>query len=175
MDVELIVYTIALFLFGIEIGLLMNTLFEKILNKSVEMISDNGTVLSKSKNLYDNYIPFQPNSKSNEGYDCTIRSLCAYYNINWHQAFEILFKFTKKNQIMFNNEECLKIFFTSNGFNTIDIQDKSLSFSEVCKIYTDQGYKQFFILGNNHIVCCKNGNILDSFDSRINKAYAVIL
>ena len=130
-------------------------------------------VIATNNRKYNNITLFQPNPVHSDGADCFIRALCKYYGKTWDEIYDILSLFAKTKKLILDNQKVVLSYFEENGFNTKLIEHKNISFSKACKTYSKQ-YDKFFLLGNNHIVCCENGVIYDSWDSRDLKVFYLI-
>ena len=123
---------------------------------------------------YNNIVStFQPNPIHQDGMDCFIRALCKYYNKSWDEVYDILSSFAKSKKLILDNQKVVLSYFEEHGFDVKLIEDKNISFSVACKRYSKQ-YDTFFLIGNNHIVCCDNDFIYDSWDSRCLKVFYLI-
>ena len=113
---------------------------------------------------------FNPNPKydgKNQGYkqiDCTVRSICAATGFSWEVVYLLLTKRGLKEFTMPHDMIVYRKVVESLGFDFVKkckkgeltVRDIATLSKKTKAIYLCKCF--------NHVVCCRDGNILDTFD-----------
>lgn len=114
---------------------------------------------------------YNPNPKyngNNKGWrqnDCTVRSLCAALNIDWIKSYNILCKSGLEECVMPHDMIAYNNAIKKLGFKLVKVcKDGELTVKNIC-ILSRKSNNTYLCKCHNHVVCCKNGIIMDTFDS----------
>ena len=108
---------------------------------------------------------FNGNKKGWKSVDCAVRSICAATGINWKSVYINLCKtgletFSMPHELYTYHRTITKI-----GFKLVKkCKDKELKVKDLVKISKSKNIT-YVCKVKNHYVCCKNGCILDTWDS----------
>lgn len=97
--------------------------------------------------------------------DCTVRSICAATGKGWHEVYKLLTEVGLAEYVMPNDMLAYKRVITELGFKSVK---KCKTGEKKVKDIANQSKKErkvFLCKVNNHVVCCKDGDILDTWDS----------
>ena len=114
---------------------------------------------------------FNPNPKhngTNRGWrqvDCTVRSICAATDMSWVQAYRLLTDIGLEEFTMPHDMIVYRKAIESLGFKSVKKCKKGeLTVKDVAAL-SKKTNAVYICKTNNHVVCCKDGIILDVFDS----------
>lgn len=114
---------------------------------------------------------FNPNPKydgKNQGYkqiDCTVRSICAATGLSWKVVYLLLSKCALKEFTMPHDMVVYRKTIESLGFNFVKKCKKGeLTVRDLANL--SKKTKTIYLCKcMYHVVCCRDGNVLDVFDS----------
>lgn len=111
------------------------------------------------------YIYYNPNPLGLSVGDCTIRALSCALDISWEQTYNLLAQLgfdmgdmPSSNRVW---SELLKI----NGFKKYQLPDTCPACYTIRDFCYDHPYGIYVVGTGEHVVCIKNGNYFDSWDS----------
>ena len=114
---------------------------------------------------------YNPNPKwngKNKGYkqiDCTVRSICAATNLSWVQAYKLLTKAGLEEYTMPHDMIAYTKVLHNLGFKTIKKCKKGELIVKDIVNLSKKNNNIYICKSSNHVVCCKNGVLLDTYDS----------
>jgi len=147
--------------------------FEKLLDRVNEL----GLKFMKLQNGNHRWNKYNPNPKSRNIGDCTLRSYCAAFNIDWDTAFDIASRIAKENSSMIQYVAD-KVLIEHFGC-TIDEEYKKKKANDrmtVNHFAMTHPYGTYVLHVRSHQVTVKNGEYWDSWDSgdkKVDKIYYV--
>ena len=120
---------------------------------------------------------YNPNPKSRNIGDCTLRSYCAAFDISWDKAFDIASKIAKENasMIQYVADKVLIDHFNceiDESFSKVKAKDRI----NVNNFAMTHPYGTYILHVRSHQVTVKNGEYWDSWDSgdkKVDKVYIV--
>lgn len=111
------------------------------------------------------YVYYNPNPLGLSVGDCTIRALSCALNISWEQTYDLLAQLgfdmgdmPSSNRVW---AELLKI----NEFKKYQLPDTCPACYTIKDFCYDHPYGIYVVGTGEHVVCIKNGNYFDSWDS----------
>ncbi len=104
---------------------------------------------------------YNANPYSRRVNDCTIRAISLATNKSWNDTYEELSDFARTQGVMFDNAIYIDKYLDSNFRKIYGRKDKrQLTVEDFVELHP-QGI--FLITMNNHITCCIDGVIYDTF------------
>ena len=121
---------------------------------------------------------YNPNPKSRNIGDCTLRSYCAAFNISWEEAFDIASKIAKENSsmIQYVSDKVLTEHFNctvDEKYNKKTVKGKDRI--TVNEFTMSHPYGTYILHVRSHQVTVKDGEYWDSWDSGKKKIDTVYL
>jgi len=111
------------------------------------------------------YVYYNPNPLGLSVGDCTIRAISCALNISWEQTYDLLAQLgfdmgdmPSSNRVW---TELLKI----NGFKKYQLPDTCPACYTIKDFCYDHPVGIYVVGTGEHVVCIKNGNYFDSWDS----------
>lgn len=111
------------------------------------------------------YVYYNPNPLGLSVGDCTIRAISCALNISWEQTYDLLVQLgfdmgdmPSSNRVW---SELLKI----NGFKKYQLPDTCPACYTIRDFCYDHPVGIYVVGTGEHVVCIKNGNYFDSWDS----------
>ncbi len=92
--------------------------------------------------------------------DCTVRSICAATGLSWLQVYDKLVCAGRKLYVMPHDMVAFADVLRRLGFRRLKSNKKVKEIAALSK----SDNKIYICKSNRHVVCCRNGNILDTFD-----------
>lgn len=111
------------------------------------------------------YAYYNPNPIGRNVSDCSVRAICAALDMAWESAYTAL---CLEGYVMCdlpNSNACWGSLLLRNGFKKQLISDSCLNGYTVEHFAKDNAEGVFVVAVPNHVVCIKDGEILDSWDS----------
>lgn len=146
--------------------------------KMLDYAYSNGWTFVKLTEGNRRWESYQPNPKSKNVGDCTLRCYCSAFGIDWNEAFDIASQFAKERCVLIPNvaDPVLKDYFGC----TVDPKYNKKSTKKEDRITINEfamthPYGTYILMVRNHIVTCKNGFYYDSWDSGDKKVDTVYL
>ena len=103
-------------------------------------------------------IYYNANVFGNNVEDCTIRSISVAEGISWDEAYRKLSDYARERGLMISDVESIEEYLDEN-YTRICIDDMTVGeFADLCP------YGTFLVTMRGHIVCIKDGEIIDTFD-----------
>ncbi len=97
--------------------------------------------------------------------DCTVRSICAATGMTWKEAYMQLTNVGLSEYVMPNDMVAYIKVISGLGFKSVKkCKNGELKVKDIANRSKKEN-KTFLCKVKNHVVCCKNGNILDTWDS----------
>ena len=97
--------------------------------------------------------------------DCTVRSICAATDKSWREVYKLLSDVGLKEYVMPNDMIAYIKVISSLGFKSVKKCKKGQTKVKDIANRSKKENKVFLCKVKNHVVCCKNGDILDTWDS----------
>lgn len=97
--------------------------------------------------------------------DCTVRSICAATDLTWEKAYNLLSTIGLHEYVMPNDMVAYTKAITSLGFRSVKKCKKGTTKVKDIANQSKKGNKVYLCKVKNHVVCCREGNILDTWDS----------
>lgn len=111
------------------------------------------------------FIRSNPNPQGAEVGDCTVRALCNAEGITWEQAFLTLCVQSFMMADMPSSNNVFGSYLIEHGYKYHAIAE-SFPLSYTVADFCEKHKNGVFILGTGtHVVCVKDGNYIDSWDS----------
>jgi len=152
--------------------------FGEDFNEMNAFVVGNNWWYSKLMNGNHRWHKYNPNPKSRNIGDCTLRSYCAAFNIDWDKAFDIASRVAKENSsmIQYVAEKVL----TEEFHCTIDEKYNKKTVKAKDRITVNEfamshPYGTFILHVRGHQVTVKDGEYWDSWDSGNKKVDVVYL
>ncbi len=144
----------------------------------VDYVNDCDLKFIKLRNGNRRWHEFNPNPKSRNIGDCTLRAYCAAFGIDWNKAFDIASKISKENSSMI--QYMFKKIMTEHfgcdedpDYNKKKVKNKDRITVNTFAMTHPYGT---YVLGvRQHAVTVKNGEYWDSWDSGDKKVDTVYL
>ncbi len=142
----------------------------------VRFADDNGFTFIKLMNGNHRWYKYNPNPKSRNIGDCTLRAYCAAYGIDWGRAFDIASGVAKENSsmIQYVADKVLTEHFNAQVDETYKCKAKDRI--TVNEFAMSHPYGIYVLHVRSHMVTVKNGEYWDSWDSgdkKVDKIYIV--
>lgn len=108
---------------------------------------------------------YDGNKKGWKSVDCSVRSICAATGISWDIVYNALCKvgldsFTMPHELSTYHRTIIRY-----GFKLVKrCKNKELKVKDIVKL-SAKNKSTYLCKIENHYVCCKNGDILDTWDS----------
>jgi hypothetical protein len=103
-------------------------------------------------------IYYNANKFGNNVEDCVIRSISVAEGISWDQAYRKLSDYARERGLMINSVESVEQYLDDN-YERLCVDDTTVGeFAEYNPFGT------FLVTMRGHIVCIKDGEIIDTFD-----------
>ena len=109
------------------------------------------------------FILKNPNPKNKNVGDCSVRSICLAEGLNWDNAFLELSTMAAVEKDMPSSNEVIDKFLISKGYERFVCNCPECY--TIKKFCTEHPTGTFIVGTGTHVVCCKDGNYLDSWDS----------
>lgn len=151
--------------------------FEDDINAMLARVKDLGYKFNKLMNGNHRWKKYNPNPKSRNIGDCTLRSYCAAFDIEWDKAFDVASKIAKDNasMIQYVSDKVLTEHFgctIDEEYNKVKAKDRIT----VNNFAMTHPYGTYVLHVRQHQVTVKNGEYWDSWDSgdkKVTKIYYV--
>ena len=122
---------------------------------------------------YKYFYYFNPNPiKTRETGDCSIRSLCVATNKSWLDVYDKLASIGRKNFTVMSDMGNIKEFLEDEGFTPCKVTVKKGSRRPTMRELIKQ-YPGKIIFGqcSSHVMCARNGKVMDIWDSSLRPLY----
>lgn len=114
------------------------------------------------------YKYFQPNKmdlKDNYG-DCAVRTICKAENLEWIDAYDIMYKFSREVQCPLNCKHGFEHILKKLGYTYYKVSNKKGTKRPTVDGFTkDNKAGTYVLVVANHYVCSKDGFYHDTWDS----------
>lgn len=134
----------------------------------LDFVSDSGWVFVKLRSGSHHWHKYNPNPKSRNIGDCTLRSYCAAFGITWEKAFDIASRIAKANSSMIQYVAD-KVLVEEFGCTVDEKYNKKAVKGKdritVNEFATSHPYGTYILHVRQHQVTVKNGEYWDSWDS----------
>ena len=152
--------------------------FENDVEALISYINDNEWKVFKLIDGEHRWHKYNPNPKSRNIGDCTLRSYCAAFDIEWNEAFDIASKIAKENSsmIQYVADKVLTEHFNctvDEKYNKKTIKGKDRI--TVNEFAMSHPYGTYILHVRSHQVTVKDGEYWDSWDSGKKKVDTVYL
>ena len=107
---------------------------------------------------------FDGNKKGWKSADCAVRSICAATDLDWHTVYNGLCKvggetFSMPHELSTYHRAVMRV-----GFKLVKkCKSKELKVKDIAKL-SKENNRAYLCKVNNHYVCCRDGNVLDTWD-----------
>jgi hypothetical protein len=126
------------------------------------------------KQVINMYKYFQPNKKDlKDRYgDCAIRALCKAQNMEWLDAYDLMWKLTREVQCPFNSKYGFESIMKQLGYTYGGISNKKGTVRPSVRQFAKQNPKGTYIcVVANHYVTIVDGDYYDTWDSGSSSMY----
>ena len=137
-------------------------------NALLDRVNDLGYHFVKLMNGAHRWHEYNPNPNSRNIGDCSLRSYCAAFGITWDEAFDIAAKVAKRDKFMLNDGKVCKTIITEEFGAEVDekyAKTKAKDRITVNEFAMTHPYGTFILSIRGHLVCVKDGEYWDSWDS----------
>lgn len=154
--------------------------FGKDFDKLLDMVGDRNWVFIKLMNGNHRWHKYNPNPKSRNTGDCSIRSYCAAFDIDWDKAYDIASSIAKAEKfIMDASQVCDKVLVDHFKCEIDEVYKKTPAKQRISvnEFAMSHPYGTFVLHVRGHLVTCKNGEYWDSWDSgdkKVDRIYKVV-
>lgn len=109
---------------------------------------------------------YNPNPKKKNVGDCSLRAYCAAFGWMWEEAFEKASEIAKDDAVMMDTHKTCEKVMESQGY-VLDEEFKKSKRKDltVNEFALTHPYGTYFLNTHGHLLCCKNGEYWDSWDS----------
>jgi hypothetical protein len=154
--------------------------FDEDYESLVEFVKDSDLNFIKLRNGNRRWVSYNPNPKSRNIGDCTLRAYCAAFGIDWDKAFDIASKIAKANssmiqymfpKIMEDHFGCEK----DPDYNKKGRKAQTKDRITVNEFAMTHPYGTYVLGVRQHAVTVKNGEYWDSWDSGDKKVDTVYI
>lgn len=97
--------------------------------------------------------------------DCTVRSICAATGMDWLEVYELLVKACDKEYVMPHDMVAYVKVITGLGFRSVKKCKKGSTKVKDIANLSKKDKRIYLCKVKNHLVCCRGGDILDTWDS----------
>lgn len=97
--------------------------------------------------------------------DCTVRSICAATGKSWHDVYKLLTEVGAQECVMPSDMVAYIKVITRLGFRSVKKCKSGEAKVKDIAVRSKKEGKTFLCKVNRHVVCCKDGDILDTWDS----------
>lgn len=114
------------------------------------------------------YQYFQPNKLDlkDESGDCAVRAVCKAEGLNWLDAYDIMYKYSREVQSPMNCKVGFEHIMRSLGYTYHGVSNKKGSKRPTVDSFAkDHKGGTFILVVSNHYVCCQDGIYHDIWDS----------
>lgn len=134
----------------------------------IDLVKDSDLNFIKLRNGNHRWYKYNPNPKSRNIGDCTLRSYCAAFGISWEKAFDIASRVAKENSsmIQYVSDKVLVEEFgctVDENYNKKKVKGKDRI--TVNNFAMTHPYGTYILHVRQHQVTVKNGEYWDSWDS----------
>ena len=109
---------------------------------------------------------YNPNPKKKNVGDCSLRAYCAAFGWTWEEAFEKSSEIAKNEALMMDTHKTCEKVMESEGY-VLDEEFKKSKRKDltVNEFALTHPYGTYFLNTHGHLLCVKNGEYWDSWDS----------
>lgn len=118
-----------------------------------------------SRKEFEYYQPNKKDIKDKYG-DCAVRAICKAEEIEWLEAYDIMYKYSREVQCPLNVKTGFEYILKKLGYTYVSISNKKGSKRPTVANFAKQNKTDTCILVlANHYVCSKKGKYYDTWDS----------
>lgn len=147
----------------------------KDFDELLQHVNDNDLNFFKFIDGNHRWHEYNPNPKKRNIGDCTLRSYCAAFGWDWDTAFETASKIAKSGSLMMDNwQTCDKVLMDEGYVIDEEFKKSKRKDLTVNEFALTHPYGTYFLCTHGHILCVKNGEYWDSWDSgkkKVKKIY----
>jgi hypothetical protein len=109
---------------------------------------------------------YNANPKDRRTGDCVIRAICTAMDKSWDDVAKGLFEYVIKDKVAMGSTECYSKYLADNGWAK-QKQPKKADGTKYTGVEFVKKFKGTCVahIGGNHIVCIKDGKVIDTWDS----------
>lgn len=140
-----------------------------------EWVNNNGYYFHKLLNGNHRWHKYNPNPQNKNVGDCSLRAYCVAFGITWEDAFDESSATAKSMALMMDTHKTCEAVLTNHGYVIDDKFKKSkrkdLTVNEFAMTHP---YGIYFLHTHGHLLCVKDGEYWDSWDSgdkKVKKIY----
>lgn len=111
------------------------------------------------------FIKKNPNPKNKNVGDCSVRSICFAEGIEWDKAFFELSTMAAIEKDMPSSNEVIEKYLLSLGYKKHVINNTCPNCYTINRFCSEHPTGTYIVGTGTHVVCCKDGNYIDTWDS----------
>lgn len=138
----------------------------KDFDELIQHMNDNDLSFYKFIDGNHRWHEYNPNPKKKNIGDCSLRAYCAAFGWTWEEAFEKSSEIAKNEALMMDTHKTCEKVMASEGY-VIDEEFKKSKRKDltVNEFALTHPYGTYFLNTHGHLLCVKNGEYWDSWDS----------
>lgn len=138
----------------------------KDFDELIQHMNDNDLSFYKFIDGNHRWHEYNPNPKKKNIGDCSLRAYCAAFGWTWEEAFEKSSKIAKNEALMMDTHKTCEKVMESEGY-VIDEEFKKSKRKDltVNEFALTHPYGTYFLNTHGHLLCVKDGEYWDSWDS----------
>ena len=132
----------------------------------LQHVNDNGLSFYKFIDANHRWHEYNPNPKKKNVGDCSLRAYCAAFGWTWEEAFEKSSEIAKDEAIMMDTHKTCEKVMEGEGY-VLDEEFKKSKRKDltVNEFALTHPYGTYFLNTHGHLLCVKDGEYWDSWDS----------
>ena len=132
----------------------------------LQHVNDNGLSFYKFIDANHRWHEYNPNPKKKNVGDCSLRAYCAAFGWTWEEAFEKSSEIAKDEAIMMDTHKTCERVMEGEGY-VLDEEFKKSKRKDltVNEFALTHPYGTYFLNTHGHLLCVKDGEYWDSWDS----------
>lgn len=138
----------------------------KDFDELIQHMNDNDLSFYKFIDGNHRWYEYNPNPKKKNIGDCSLRAYCAAFGWTWEEAFEKSSEIAKNEALMMDTHKTCEKVMESEGY-VIDEEFKKSKRKDltVNEFALTHPYGTYFLNTHGHLLCVKDGEYWDSWDS----------
>lgn len=141
----------------------------------IDWVNEHNAYFHKLLNGNHRWHKYQPNPDKRNVGDCSLRAYCAAFNMTWTDAFDEASRVARDNSYMMDTHKTCEIVMKNHGY-VLDQEFKKSKRKDltVNEFAMTHPYGTFLLNTHGHLLCVKNGEYWDSWDSgdkKVKKIY----
>ena len=138
----------------------------KDFDELLDYVNDNDLSFFKFLDADHRWHEYNPNPKKKNVGDCSLRAYCAAFGWTWEEAFEKSSEIAKDEALMMDTHKTCEKVMESEGY-VLDEEFKKSKRKDltVNEFALTHPYGTYFLNTHGHLLCVKDGEYWDSWDS----------